>query len=152
MEKILRDKLPSGSFRNVTPQTSRIMSAIAGKHMKTTERVFRMALVRVGLKGWILQARDIIGKPDVYFPRQKVAVFLDGCFWHGCPECGHIPKTNPRFWRAKIARNQERDQMTARRLRANGISVVRIWEHNIGDNQELAGCVMVLCKKLGQRS
>ena len=152
MERILRDKLPGGSFRNVKARTSRTMSAIAGKHTKTTERAFRMALVRAGLKGWVLQARDVIGKPAVYFPYERVAVFLDGCFWHGCPGCGHIPKTNVRFWRTKIARNQERDQQTTRRLRAKGISVVRIWEHNIRDGRVLARRLMLLCKKLQQRS
>lgn len=129
MEKKLRKKLPGGKFRGVTAQTSKTMSAIRGKHTKSTELALRMALVRARIKGWTMHPCNLQGIPDIYFPEAKVAVFVDGCFWHGCPRCGHIPKTNTQFWRTKIARNQERDQQTTRRLRANGISVVRIWEH-----------------------
>ncbi|RRR99543.1 very short patch repair endonuclease [Glycomyces terrestris] len=66
---------------------------------------------------------------DLVFSRVRLAVFLDGCFWHGCPEHGSRPKTNPAFWHAKIERNMERDAQTTARLREEGWTVLRIWEH-----------------------
>lgn len=152
MERALRRKLPGGEFRNVSSQTSKTMSAIGGKNNKTTEGRFRMALVSAGIAGWVLHSEDVLGKPDIYFPVEQVAVFIDGCFWHGCPSCGHIPKTNRPFWKAKIARNQQRDQSTTRQLRSKGISVIRIWEHEMKEDQGPANCVLLVCKRLAQRS
>lgn len=148
----MRRKLPGGTFRNVSPRTSRTMAAVAGKRNKTTETRFRMALVRAGVAGWVLHSEDVVGKPDIYFPVERVAVFLDGCFWHGCPNCGHVPKTNRAFWRAKIARNQQRDQKATRQLRANGVSVIRIWEHDIKKEEALAEGVLLVCRRLEERS
>lgn len=68
-------------------------------------------------------------KADIVFRRQKVAVFVDGCFWHGCPEHGTSPKTNASYWSAKIARNMERDRQNDAELGDAGWSVVRVWEH-----------------------
>src|SRR5205823_6917634 len=103
-------KLSEGKFLNVSATRSRMMSAIRGKNTRSTERALRMALMRAGIKGWRLHAVNLPGKPDVYFPTQRLAVFIDGCFWHFCPKCGHIPKTRRIFWNAKIQRNQERDR------------------------------------------
>lgn len=69
-------------------------------------------------------------RADVAFTRAKVAVFIDGCFWHGCPEHGITPRTNTEFWRAKIARNRARDVDTTVRLEAMGWAVLRFWEHH----------------------
>jgi DNA mismatch endonuclease (patch repair protein) len=66
---------------------------------------------------------------DVAFPKARVAVFLDGCFWHGCPLHQTFPKRNASWWREKIAANQDRDADTGRRLSANGWEVLRFWEH-----------------------
>jgi DNA mismatch endonuclease, patch repair protein len=66
---------------------------------------------------------------DVVFPGAKVAVFVDGCFWHGCPEHGTWPRNNADFWRAKIEGNVARDRDTDARLEAEGWTVVRVWEH-----------------------
>jgi DNA mismatch endonuclease (patch repair protein) len=66
---------------------------------------------------------------DVVFPGAKVAVFVDGCFWHGCPEHGTWPRNNAEFWRRKIEGNVERDRDTDARLEADGWTVVRVWEH-----------------------
>lgn len=68
-------------------------------------------------------------RADVVFPRARVAVFVDGCFWHGCPEHGTMPKANRAFWRDKIARNRARDADTDRRLADLGWTVLRFWEH-----------------------
>src|SRR5688500_15793960 len=97
MEKLLRETLPGGQFLNVPKVRSRAMSAIRGKNNRSTEIKFRMALVRAGISGWSIH-ENLPGRPDVYFSGARVAVFLDGCFWHGCARCGHIPKTNSLFW------------------------------------------------------
>jgi DNA mismatch endonuclease (patch repair protein) len=68
-------------------------------------------------------------KPDFVFPKLKTAVFVDGCFWHGCPRHGTQPRTNAAFWRKKIEGNRTRDRRVNRALRARGWEVVRIWEH-----------------------
>lgn len=66
---------------------------------------------------------------DIVFPSPKVAIFVDGCFWHGCPEHASWPKSNAQFWRDKIETNRARDADTDRRLRAEGWRVVRVWSH-----------------------
>lgn len=66
---------------------------------------------------------------DVVFTRRKVAVFLDGCFWHGCPDHYKAPKTNVAFWQAKLERNVTRDAQVDRLLAETGWSVIRVWEH-----------------------
>lgn len=63
------------------------------------------------------------------FTRKKIAVFVDGCFWHGCPEHSQPPRKNPHYWGPKIARNIERDAEQEARLRAHGWMVLRFWEH-----------------------
>ena len=68
-------------------------------------------------------------RADVAFTRARVAVFVDGCFWHGCPDHGAIPRTNSEFWAAKITRNRARDDDTNERLEAMGWRVLRFWEH-----------------------
>ncbi len=68
-------------------------------------------------------------RADILFTRVKVAVFIDGCFWHGCPEHGRTPRTNSAFWSEKIARNRARDEDTTERLSADGWSVMRFWAH-----------------------
>ena len=69
-------------------------------------------------------------RADIAFTRAKVAVFIDGCFWHGCPMHGTTPRTNTAFWVEKIARNRARDDDTTNRLEADGWIVLRFWEHD----------------------
>lgn len=68
-------------------------------------------------------------RADIVFPTPRVAVFVDGCFWHGCPKHMTWPTNNAAWWRAKIDGNRDRDRRTTRRLRTNGWTVVRVWEH-----------------------
>ena len=75
-------------------------------------------------------------RPDFVFHRQRLAVFVDGCFWHGCPQHGTRPKGNAAFWRAKLARNQARDRLVTRTLRKAGWRVLRIWEHELASKRE----------------
>ena len=128
MEKKLKEFLPGGTFADVPAARSRSMSLIRGRNNRTTERLLRMALVRSGQRGWLMHY-GLPGKPDFYFPTQRVAVFVDGCFWHGCKRCGHVPKTRSEFWQAKLRRNRQRDRRVTHSLKAQGIEVIRIWEH-----------------------
>jgi DNA mismatch endonuclease (patch repair protein) len=137
VERALRDKLVNGSFGKVSETHSRRMGAIRGKGNRTTEARFRAMLVRAGIRGWTMQTKSIKGKPDFYFPESKVAVFLDGCFWHGCPKCGHVPSVNRPYWKAKIKRNQRRDIETDGLLRAAGITPIRLWEHELRNHPKV---------------
>jgi DNA mismatch endonuclease, patch repair protein len=94
------------------------------------EILFRKYLWKKGLKGYKIKNR-ITGKPDLYFSKQKVAIFIDGCFWHRCPKDYRSPKTNIRFWSKKITNNINRDEKVNRLLKKNGIQVMRLWEHEI---------------------
>ena len=129
MDKLLKKILGGNSFSGVSKVRSRMMSSIRGKRNRSTEQTMRMLLTRGGVRGWKLQAQNLPGTPDVYFPKRNVALFVDGCFWHGCPKCGHIPKTRSKFWRAKIQRNKKRHALVAQQLRRLGVRTVRIWEH-----------------------
>jgi DNA mismatch endonuclease (patch repair protein) len=84
-------------------------------------------------------------RADIAFTRVKVAVFIDGCFWHGCPEHGTTPRTNSAFWSAKIARNRARDADTTGRLEAAGWSVLRFWEHDDPDR-----CAELIARMIGR--
>jgi DNA mismatch endonuclease, patch repair protein len=129
MERILKQLLPSG-FKNVSAVRSVAMGKIKSRNNRTTELRLRMALIREGYRGWVLHA-DLPGRPDFFFTRAKLAVFVDGCFWHGCKKCGHVPKTRSQFWSAKIDRNRKRDSHTTQTLKSVGIKVLRIWEHSL---------------------
>ena len=78
----------------------------------------------------------IPGRPDIVFVGRKIAVFVDGCFWHGCPEHGVRPKTNSVFWNEKIQRNIDRDLRNKEKLEENGWKVLRFWEHAIENDVE----------------
>jgi DNA mismatch endonuclease (patch repair protein) len=111
---------------------SRVMGKSKSHGTKSTERRFRALLVAAGVKGWKLGHRSkLIGKPDFFFPKRKIAIFVDGCFWHGCSRCRSIPDTNKEFWASKIARNKQRDKTVRRQLSAAGWRCVRIWEHQL---------------------
>ncbi len=131
MERNLKKYLANGKFENVPAKRSRTMSAIRGKHNRSTELCLRMAFIREGIKGWRLHANELPGNPDFFFKKEKIAIFVDGCYWHGCPKCGHIPKTRSQFWAAKIKRNQQRDKKNRTKLKKKGITPIRIWEHEL---------------------
>jgi DNA mismatch endonuclease (patch repair protein) len=120
---------------NLTPQDRRkAMQAVKSKGTKPERQLFSM-LAGMGLKGWRKHANDITGKPDVVFEKEKLAIFVDGCFWHGCPHCKRPlkPQTNRTYWERKISRNIERDQKYNQQLAEQRWTVMRIWEHEIRD-------------------
>jgi DNA mismatch endonuclease (patch repair protein) len=107
------------------------MQAVKRRDTKP-ELQMRSALHSLGLRFFVDRA-PIPGmrrRADVVFPRKRVAVYVDGCFWHGCPIHGTWPENNAEWWRAKIEANQQRDRDTDRQLELAGWRVVRIWEHD----------------------
>jgi DNA mismatch endonuclease (patch repair protein) len=107
---------------------SQLMARIRSTGNETTEMRLARLLRKFRICGWRRNYR-LMGKPDFVWPKHKVAVFVDGCFWHG-HNCGRNlkPKYNATMWRKKIAANRRRDRRNTRNLRATGWSVVRIWE------------------------
>lgn len=109
---------------------SQVMSSIRSRGNKDTE----LALLRIfrekSITGWRRHS-SLVGKPDFVFARAKVAVFVDGCFWHGCLKHSRPPRSNQAYWRAKMVRNKVRDRSVTRALRRNGWCVLRIWEHDL---------------------
>lgn len=92
---------------------------------------FRDFLHSYGIKSFKMHPSEITGKPDFYFPKEKMAIFIDGCFWHGCKKCFRKPETNRDFWLEKITNNIKRDSEINSVLRRQGLQVVRFWEHEI---------------------
>jgi len=123
------EKLFSGLTR------SELMSRIRGKGNKKTELRLITIFRSHGVTGW-RRGSQLPGKPDFVFPRTKVAVFVDGCFWHGCPRHGTSPRTNASFWLAKIVGNKTRDRRVNRQLRAERWQVLRVWEHELTRKNE----------------
>jgi DNA mismatch endonuclease (patch repair protein) len=90
------------------------------------------------------------GKPDFFFPASHLAVFVDGCFWHGCVRCAHPFKTRSSFWNAKIERNKERDRQLCLLLKRRGICAMRLWEHEL--KEDLQRCVARIKDKMTQNA
>jgi DNA (cytosine-5)-methyltransferase 1 len=119
---------PLPRFASPSRVRSENMRAIRGKGNRTTERRLRALLSQSGVSGWTETRLRELGSPDFAFLKQRVLVFVDGCFWHGCDRCGHVPKTNAEYWTAKIERNRSRDNRVTHEAKENGYSVVRLWE------------------------
>ena len=128
-----------------TAKRSEVMSLIRGKGNKDTEGMLRRLLREQGIAGW-RRHLPLPGKPDFAFPRQKIAIFVDGCFWHGCPKCYTRPKTNRKFWDNKREDNMARDRRVARQLRASGWKVLRIWEHALKKSPQ--ACIARIRRKI----
>jgi len=114
-------------------QRSHNMSQIRGKNTKP-EIILRKALWALGLR-YRLHYK-LPGRPDIAFVSKKVAVFVDGCFWHGCELHGTKPKTNDKFWSNKIQDNIARDKRNNKILKDKGWKVLRFWEHDIKNSVE----------------
>lgn len=112
----------------VSAATRHVMQANKSKNTKPELKV-RAALREVGLSGYRLHWKKAPGKPDICFPGRRVAIFVNGCFWHRCPHCGlSMPKSNVEFWEAKFARNRARDARDNALLVSGGWTVITIWE------------------------
>ena len=113
------------------------MSQIRSRGNRSTEKRLRACFVCRGIKGWTVQAKDVLGKPDFIFPSVRLAIFVDGCFWHGCPQCARPPHSNKKYWHEKVIRNRIRDRKVSTSLRRSGWHVVRVWEHEVQRSSEL---------------
>lgn len=119
--------------------TSRIMSSIKAKNTKP-ELQLRRAIWKQGVRGYRLFWDRIPGKPDITFPKRKIAIFVNGCYWHRCPLCNPpMPKSNVSFWQAKFLNNQARDSKNRKTLEDRGWCVIIVWECQI--KKELSECV-----------
>ena len=117
---------------NLSPEDrKKNMSRIRSKGNRSTERRIRSSLVGAGISGFKLHVESLPGKPDFSFDAEQVAVFVDGCFWHGCPKCYIRPKTSQAYWDAKLRRNRARDAKVNAELLKMGWTPVRVWEHSI---------------------
>ena len=105
---------------------SEVMSRIRGRGNKGTELALTKLFRSHRITGW-RRNQSVFGKPDFVFPKLKLAVFVDGCFWHGCPKHATKPKNNRDFWRRKFSANQSRDALVTRTLRHSGWRVLRVW-------------------------
>lgn len=115
-------------------RTSIAMSKVRAKNTKP-ELALRRALSLAGIKGYRLHPKNVPGKPDVCFIGKKVAVFVNGCFWHQCPFCApRGPKSHKKFWADKFTKNVERDKRKAAVLKTAGWKVIVCWECKIKKN------------------
>lgn len=114
---------------------SRIMSSVRGRDTKP-EIAFRHSLWK---RGYRYRNHYKIGsyRADIALPSKKIAIMIDGCFWHGCPIHFKMPKSNLRYWKSKIKGNMLRDRKTNRYLSASGWKVLRFWEHDIGSRLDV---------------
>jgi DNA mismatch endonuclease (patch repair protein) len=111
-------------------ERSRIMSRVKSKNNKSTELGFISIIKEKNIIGW-RRNYPLIGKPDFVFPKQRIAIFIDGCFWHKCPKHCRMPSSNKEYWNQKIEKNRIRDRKTKKLLKEAGWFVIRIWEHEI---------------------
>jgi len=120
----------------VTPQVrSKIMAAVKTRNSTTELRmaaVLRAHSARGYRKHW-----KVTGTPDFAWPRLKLALFVDGCFWHGCPYCKRYSHSNRGYWQEKIVNNRDRDRRVTRILRKQGWTVLRVWECRIESSPTL---------------
>ncbi len=110
-------------------QRSYCMSRIRAKNTQP-EFLLRQAISSAGIKGYRLHYK-LTGKPDIVFPKRKITIFIDGCFWRKCPRCFTKPATNKRFWKRKIESNVKRDKFVNAELGKRGWRILRIWEHEV---------------------
>ncbi|WP_214761749.1 very short patch repair endonuclease [Exiguobacterium sp. s129] len=114
--------------------TNKGIQKVRGKDTKMELKV-RKALWHRGLR-YRKNYKKLLGTPDIAFPNQKLVIFLDSCFWHGCPLHYREPKSNQEFWNEKIKRNQERDAEQTEHYVCQGWTILRFWEHEIASDFE----------------
>jgi len=114
---------------------SEVMSRIRGRGNKETEVALAKLMRRNRITGW-RRNQPVFGKPDFIFRRVRLALFVDGCFWHACPKHSNLPVNNRPFWRRKLSTNKKRDHLVIHTLRKTGWTVLRIWEHELTRKNE----------------
>ncbi|MBC2698337.1 MAG: DNA mismatch endonuclease Vsr [ANME-2 cluster archaeon] len=118
--------------------TSKVMSANVPKDTKP-ELVLRKSLRQIGISGYRLHWKKASGRPDIAYPGRKIAIFVNGCFWHRCHHCNlPLPKSNTDFWLKKFEKNKERDAKKIHNLEEDGWKVIVLWECEI--KKDVLGC------------
>ena len=147
---------------------SEVMSRIRGRGNKGTELALAKFFRAAHITGWRRQVRlEVEGRstsprpspqrgegvrvrPDFMFRKERVLIFVDGCFWHGCPKHSNMPANNREFWLKKLTGNKGRDRLVTRTLRQSGWRVLRIWEHELARKNQ-ARCVGSVQRILGMQ-
>ena len=114
---------------NATSADSHRLSHVKSKETRP-EILLRKKLWQLGLRGY-RKYPPLPGKPDLLFPRPKIVIFIDGCFWHGCTNHFKLPKNNAQWWADKIQTTKRRDIRVQRELEIMGYRVLRLWEHDV---------------------
>ncbi len=135
-KKYVRDKRsPAPKSKNV----SRVMSSNKAKNSQP-EIILRLSLWKMGIKGYRLHYKKVPGRPDIAFVSKKIAIFVNGCFWHRCPYCSYdLPKHNAGFWKEKFMTNVRRDKEKTRQLEEMRWKVITLWECQI--KKDLENCL-----------
>jgi DNA mismatch endonuclease (patch repair protein) len=136
MRRSIRSRAPSASDTAVRTRMRAVSSASTAPELR-----LRKALHRLGYR-YRVNARPVESircKADIVFSRRRVCVFVDGCFWHGCPDHFEIPRVNSAWWSEKVEDNRARDRTKTGMLESEGWTVVRLWEHEV--TTDLKGCV-----------
>ena len=120
------------------------MARVSGRGNRSTEEKLARLFRRDGITGWRRHLR-LPGTPDFAFPENRIVVFVDGCFWHGCPKHATFPMTRRSFWLEKFAANKARDRRVNRELRQLGWRVLRLWEHELNNTQR---CLTLIAQAL----
>jgi DNA mismatch endonuclease (patch repair protein) len=116
---------------------SSIMAAVRSNGNKETELKLAALFRKHRVVNWRRHQPGVRGRPDFIFRKQRVAIFVDGCFWHGCRKHCRMPKANREYWMVKIAQNRARDRLIGRELRREGWSVIRIWAHALAQPRQV---------------
>ena len=123
---------------------SEVMALVRSTGNRQTELRLLKILRGSDITGW-RRHQKLPGKPDFVFRSQRLAVFVDGCFWHGCPKCYRRTNSNQNYWDEKVERNRKRDRFVVRELQKNGWRVLRIWQHELSDmphvTANIRGCL-----------
>ena len=120
------------------PERSGQMSKVRSRGNRSTEMEVESLLLTFDIRGWVKHPNGVPGRPDFYFPRLSLAVFVDGCFWHSCPKCArNMPRARRQFWANKLDENRRRDRRVRSQLRRQGVRTMRIWEHSAGTSKWL---------------
>lgn len=108
------------------------MAKIRSAGNQSTEMAVESVFRKNSITGWQKQPKEIVGRPDFFFPKKKLAVFIHGCFWHGCQKCQrNTPQRRREFWVEKIQKNRRRDARVLRRLQRLGYRTITVWEHSL---------------------
>jgi len=122
------------------------MASVKSRGNKSTELALGSILFAAGMRGYRKHWR-VAGRPDFAWPGLKVAVFVDGCFWHGCTKCKYPPRSNRKFWKDKIENNVRRDRRVSRRLRRSGWSVIRVRECAVNREASLRRIIRIVAQR-----